>query len=210
MSNWDESSPQNTDRYQDAAGVLRSLKTVLSSNLSQSMYWPGTAGGSAASAGQMLLGAARTFYDAQSNYSTPSPVTQGTLFQNNNVAGGSIGPRLFGATTASGATYFLGTNRLVEQQQWPGQTARWVVSTGTSTVSSGQTIAFGPTYDQPPLVDLGLRVDLGSRGTAATVSVRTSTTTCFRLNVSDISSVQTVFGTAGEYVCWMSEGTVTF
>ncbi len=207
---WDESSPQNTDRYQDAALALRSLKTVISSNLSQSVYWPGTAGGSVASAGQLVLGATRAFYAAQSAYSVPSPVTQGTLFASNNLAGGSIGPRLFGATTVSGATLFLGTNRLVEGLTWPGQTARWVVSTGTSVVSSGNTIAYGVTYDVRPLVDLGLRVQLSSEVSAAVVSIRTSTTTNFRLNVSNGSGHETGFSNPGDYVCWISEGTATF
>src|SRR3990167_196557 len=146
MIRWDESEPVDSGAYSQTAIRLRSLKTDLATGVSQSMEWPGLGGGSAASAGQMKKGTFRAYYAPLSQLSNPSLGTTGRLFVASDTS------QLFGFPVASStSTMLLGSARLMEGLTHPGPTARWVVSSGTTTGDIA-TIAYGVTYAVVPSV----------------------------------------------------------
>ncbi len=225
MIPWDESAPQNTDRYQDLAGVLRSLKTNLSGALGSSFYWPGTAGGSAASAGQALPGSIRAFYAAQSAYSAPSSSSSGALFVASDTS------RLFGG--GSSLSLFLGSASAVEGATLPGGArVRWVTSLTTGAVvdvngtfgTSDQTIVnvvwsngnfpAAAGYDVAPVANVGLWLETpGGKHAVQGMMISTSTITTggasFVLSVLSRATTGPSVSTCTVHVLVIGQGTLT-
>ena len=189
---WDEAAPANTDNAGTGDDVLRSLKTNIAGGLSQSMYWPGTGGGSTASAGQMKPGAARTFFAAQSLVSANS---DGCLMVASDTS------RLFGVGS-TGSTFFGGA-RSIEHATLPLGNTRWVVS--GQTVPNGTNTALPVTFNTVPHVTLSLLTSATTYG-AAVISALTAggvTVDVYRAGGAAYAS-----GVWSVYV--LSSGTVTF
>ncbi len=159
------------------------------------MYWPGSGGGSAASAGQMIPGAARAFFDVQSRVSANS---DGCLMQTSDTS------RLFGVN--SNGTMFLGGAFTLEQAVHPGaNTARWVLASGTTT---GSLISFGVTYNGLPAVTVSLQTTVTSGSTIGVPVMISVTPTTATPVVYNLAGAQ--FGVGTWLFHWQSLGTVTF
>ena len=124
---WDESRPVDSDQFAGFAAETRSLKSALAIGLAETLQWPGSGGGSAASAGSVNPGTARLYYDVQSNLSVPTRAWIGWQGSAASGAGAFVASdtsRLFSATV-SNDTRFLGSARLLETANVPpSQTVR--------------------------------------------------------------------------------------
>ena len=148
---WNESAPANSDNAGTADDELRSLKSNIAGGRSQSMYWPGSGGGSTASAGQMKPGAARTFFAAQSLVSANS---DGCLMVASDTS------RLF--AVGSGGSVFLGGSRTIEHVTLPLGNSRWVVS--GQTIPNATNTAFSVAFDVVPRVVFSLETSAATFG----------------------------------------------
>ena len=171
---WNEAAPADSDVASGGDDEIRSLKVAIADGLEPSVYWPGSGGGSAASAGVMKPGAARTHYAAASALSANA---NGTLMFASDTS------RLY-HVGAAGAI-FLGSPFALEHVQNPGTNAHWVTQSGVG--NNGSTITFAVTYGATPvayasayttasviglvvvsaLSDLGLQVSVYSTSTVA-------------------------------------------
>ena len=128
---WDETKPADADGAYTAASALRSLKSNIAGGLSTAIYWPGTGGSSAASAGLPLPGVWRAFYGVESLVST---YADGALYITSDTS------RLFGV--GSGGTMLLGSSRMIEYATAPSSPKNhWVLSSGT--LSPGASFSAG-------------------------------------------------------------------
>lgn len=139
---WDETSPADADAAGSAAGALRSLKANLASGLSVCMNWPGSGGGSVASAGVPKIGSTRAYFGPESQVST---VADGALMLTSDTS------RLFAVNSAT--TVFLGGSRLVESSVTTGLSSndRYVLLTGAGLVN-GSVLTYGVTFATAPIV----------------------------------------------------------
>ena len=196
---WVETEPSDSSGANLGATELRSLKTTLATALANAMYWPGSGGASAASAGLPLPGMWRAFFGPQSAVSANA---DGSLYVTSDTS------RLFG--TGSAGTMFLGSAQALEQAAVPGGNARWVLSSGTAVASSA--FSYGSVSSgalQSPLIYNGLPVVTFSVTTSGTtvlvgniVALSTTGATVVVYNLAGAPSVSTVY--------WQSLGTVTF
>ena len=188
---WDEAAPADGDAASSGDDALRSLKTNISGGLSTSMYWPGTGAGSAASAGIMKPGAARTFYGAESAVSAA---------QNGQLMYASDTSRLWYVGT-SGPVY-LGGQYGIEAASNPKAGARWQMASGVS--RNGGLIPFGVTYGAPPQVT----ISAVTSGSVGGISVVTGvSTTGFYSSVYD--ETNTLYTALSAWsIHWLSLGTV--
>lgn len=196
---WDENAPVDSDAYAGEAGALRSLKSTLATALANTFYWPGSGGGSAASAGQIPLGSARAFYGG-------TPVTLGSTSSTGvllEVVGSGPAPDHFDVgrvyEIGSATTRMIGSNRALEGKLVPPTGTRGALSTGT--VNTLGRAVFGITFGAVPTV---LVTDVS--GTNVT-PVLTAVTTSYAS-----VAVYAYDGSAGNSagVHWMSLGTVAF
>jgi hypothetical protein len=191
VTTWVETNPPNTEAASLGDDALRSVKVSIAEGLSTSMYWPGTGGGSAASAGIMKPGAARTFYGTQSQVSAAQ---QGQLMVTSDTSRlyyvGNTGP------------VYLGGQFGMECSANPGVGARWVMDSGSST--NGRLITFQQSYAVAPRVVLGNAV-------AGAISILPSVvsgvgTSGFTFTAYDVQG--SAQGTDTVTSMWMSLGTV--
>lgn len=196
---WQEGEPQDGEAYSGFPGRTRSLKSNLAYGLKEVMQWPGTGGGSLASAGELKPGSFRALMGTESSYSVPSVNTPGDLFLSSNSS------MLMSHGVPSASTMRLGGVRLVEHVTFPGQTRRWVFSSGT--LESGGGVSFGVVYDAPPRVQVSIFSNLDSLDTFA-IALPTNVTvggfTPAVLNEGGTGSG------VGVILHWLSHGTVTF
>ncbi len=139
---WDENSPADGDGAGTAASALRGLKANLATGLAGAMYWPGSGGGSASSAGVPIPGSTRIFYGTESQVSA---LANGALMYASDTS------RLWAVN--SGDTVFLGGARVIESSVTTGlnTNARYVFVTGSGLINSSvQT--YGLTFLSSPVV----------------------------------------------------------
>ena len=196
---WNESEPSDSSGANLGATELRSLKTTLATALANALYWPGSGGASAASAGLPLPGKWRAFFGPQSAVSANA---DGSLYVTSDTS------RLFG--TGSAGTMFLGSAQALEQAAVPGGNARWVLSSGTAvassafsygSVSSG-TLQSPLTYNGLPVVTFSLTTSTQTVLVGVLSALGTGSATVVAYNLAGAPSVSTVY--------WQSLGTVTF
>lgn len=188
---WDENAPADGDAASAGDDALRSLKTNISGGLGTSMYWPGTAGGSAASAGIMKPGAARTFVG---NESAVSAAQAGQLMYASNTS------RLW-YVGVDGPVY-LGGQFGIECAANPGEGARWHMASGTGTPAAK--ISYGVTYGTAPVVMASV---LTSASAGLMSSITGIETDGFYVGVYNKSGVLYTSAAAAS-VYWTSLGTV--
>jgi len=187
---WDENAPADADAASSGDDAIRSLKTNLSGGLGTSMYWPGTAGGSAASAGEMKLGAARTFYAAES---AVSKAQDGQLMYTSDKSRlwyvGTTGPVLVGGQFC------------VASAVNPGAGARWQLDSGVT--FSGGWVPFNVTYGVAPKVTVSLDTTLSKGALSCVTGVGTTGFYCSAYNAENV-----LYAASAYSVRWMSLGTV--
>lgn len=188
---WDENAPANGDAASAGDDAIRSLKTNVSGGLGTSMYWPGTAGGSAASAGIMKPGAARTFYAAES---AVSAAQDGQLMYASDTS------RLwYVGTTGPG---FIGGQFGIECASNPGSLARWVLDSGLT--GNGRTCTFSQTYGAAPRV---FALPAVTPSDVVVPVVTATSTTTFRIDAYNASFA--TYSADATNVYWFSIGTVS-
>ena len=196
---WNEAEPSDSSAANLGATELRSLKTTLATALANAMYWPGSGGASAASAGLPLPGKWRAFFGPQS---AVSAYADGALYVTSDTS------RLFGV--GSGGTMFLGSAQALEQAAVPGGNARWVLSSGTAVASSA--FSYGSVSSgalQSPLTYNGLPVVTYSL-TSSSVTVLVGVITSLGLGGATIAAYNLAGSPSVSTVYWQSLGTVTF
>jgi len=187
---WDEAAPADGDAASSGDDAIRSLKTNISGGLGTSMYWPGTAGDSAASAGVMLPGAARTFYAAES---AVSAAQDGQLMYASDTS------RLYYVGT-TGPSY-LGGQFGVDHALDPKPGYRWHLASGVS--FSGGLISYGVTYATAPVVVASLNTTAAEGALSVLTGVGTTGFYCEAYDETNTKHSASAFS-----VYWQSIGTV--
>jgi len=139
---WNEASPADTDGAGTAASALRSLKANLATGLATSVYWPGSGGASAASAGWPKIGTARPLYGTQSQVSA---YADAFLMLTSDTS------RLFAVNSAS--TVFLGGSRVIESSTTSmAVNTHYILATGQ--LQNSVVGGYGVTFTQAPALIL--------------------------------------------------------
>ncbi len=199
LRNWSESLPSDDSLVVKAPGYTRSIWRDITTGLSESLFWPGSGGGSVASQGELRPGATKTWFAPESDNSYEASATHRSrmffasdtsrLFIHN----ASTTTRFYGSPFFSEhATYFEGAT-------WQERTGSYTTNTGgTGLTRSGTVNIVGIAYAGVPLVftytnntDVFVAADAGGLG---------SFTTQFRSFVSGAAGATTVR--------WTSLGTV--
>lgn len=209
---WSETTPLASSNASSGDDELRSFMTNVARGLQPAFYWPGSGGGSAASAGQSQPGNMRMVRVATS---VATRADNGFLQLNSTrVAiehiGTWIGPlghsnmlHVSSSTTAGGGL------------SWP-QASRWLMQTGSFTVTSSgssftQAVSFASAFIGTPTFVSALQTDDGVGGLVqgaryiCAVQAGSLTSTGFIATVSSITS-----GSATGTVGWFSLGTAAF
>lgn len=192
---WTEGAPGSRSDVSAGAQAIRDLKVAFADGVEPSMYWPGSGGGSAASAGEMRLGTFRTYVAAASAVSVGSDT--GRLLVTSDTS-------RFYAIQPSHQTFMVGGTRVLEA--WPSARSsfRWVLSSGTLT--PGSVVTFGVTYGGLPVVAFAQPYGVvGNVPIALGVEYLSATT--FFASAHTLSGVTWSRFTGG-YSDWMSLGTV--
>jgi hypothetical protein len=143
--NWDEALPSDASRVGVAPPDLRSLWTSIGAGVGEELFFPGSGGGSQASAGELKPGSTRAFLGAQSASSNDA-TNLGKLFLSSNstfllLYESAETHRVGGAGTLSHGSQPLG--------------GVWVEQRGTaSDISDGNTagVSLGTAYSVTPEV----------------------------------------------------------
>ena len=204
---WDESLPTDSDYYSGLAKSVRDLKVTLATALANSMNWPGSGGGSVASAGIFNSpGRTYAFLDSAGTGAIAGPAAN-SLYSNttgallietglNSVDSGVVF-RLFDITSTK--TNLLGSSLAVENGVPVKEGVRWAQDGGLTTTGA---ITFGPSYGVAPVV-----VAINADGTNLTPIVTAVTTSAASVRVytynGTLASSSTVFWTSiGTVVGW--------
>ena len=224
---WSGSTPGDDASMQTIDNSARTTKTQFAKGIGNCAYWPGSsnsAGNSAASSGEMLLGAHRfhrlhsaiydTFaggspngylglFSALASGTAPKTPESNVYLQHT----GSENTHMLGGTgTEEVIAAFLGSDQVRSFQT----RERWVVDEGEFSVTDAdlganainQAVTFNVTYGAPPWVFLSTNSAGGTRG------VDLVTTTGF---TSRFSSIVAGAGEPGTVVFqWRSEGTIAY
>jgi hypothetical protein len=208
VPNWTDDLILGTSAASAGDDELRSFMTQLASGISASFIWPGSGGGSAASAGESRYGNARC---AHSGNVTPSGVGNGYLSINtNHVSLHHIG------TTWQG---LLGHSSLADHG--PGAIlpsfSRWLIQSGISNLGSSSatsfgtiTVSFTSVYDSiPPFVQITMRQSSLTLQSGYLVNLSTVTTGGFTSSYSALGATGLGFGSGVPFLVWESQGSVT-
>lgn len=194
---WDESSPGDGDLLGQGASAIRGLKENVALGVTPSMYWPGSGGGSAASAGVMRLGSLRAFYETNSLLSLGADT--GRLFYASDVS------RLY-YVNSSVSTLAVGHAWGIEKSASDATSVRYVVSTGTTYAGAGP--SFPVTYAGIPQVLLSF-VTLQTEPTyPVAVRIDSITPTGFTVSGWSLDESNEWAQVSGFWIDWMSIGTV--
>lgn len=126
---WVEAVPSGTSAVGYEPPHVRSIWTALSTGLVTSLAWDGSGGGSAASRGELLPGASRAYFAAQSASSSAVTAT-------------ALARAFFASNTShllvyeSAGTFLAGSPYCVEHATTPGANTVWVRQSGETFVSS--------------------------------------------------------------------------
>jgi len=127
---WFETAPSETSLASLVDDELRSMQTAIALGLSESFYWPGSGGGSAASAGEAKLGSLR-FARAGTSARTGGFAEGFILLDSNRVSLHHIGP--------SNTTYILAHANMLDRGGGVGDApfgSRWVQGGGTAALGT--------------------------------------------------------------------------
>ena len=200
---WRESKPASGDKLSELPSVLTAQAIAFRQGIEKHSFWTDSSGASAGiprlSLNSFGPGAARAFYDLESNLSSDVSATKplaGRLFV-------AADTRRFYGYTSNTTVSLGGTQAVVYQTPTLVSDARILVQTGSASVSgSATTIAFSIAYSQAPTLQVTpLSTSNQSMYTAAILA---STTTNFTALVRN----QWGGGTVATTLLWRSHGTV--
>lgn len=198
--------PADLDFVSDTPEILRSVKSAISSILSQHFFWTDNSGTSAgepryAPTSAKVPGTARAYYGPRSAVSNPG--RPGTMMvvsdESKLVVFDSSGSAVIGGINHGGVAGVRSAN------------CRWVVATGSAyTNNAGNSfiskIAFGVTYDVPPVVTVSASTDWTATGKRIIPSISTIITTSHFSAGIQCGDGNFSAGT----ILWHSVGTVSF
>ena len=187
---WTEGSPGSKSDMSAGAQAVRDLKVAIADGVEPSMYWPGSGGGSAASAGVMRLGTFRTYYAAASNVSLGAD-TGRVFYASDTSRVYVIQPSVDSLPVLSGYA--------PEHPRSVASTARWVISSGT--LASGSVTTFPSAYGAVPMVWTNMYQ------LAGTTTVESLSATSFLASMHTSDGTNWSRGT-DHWVEWISLGTV--
>lgn len=137
ISNWTEGLPSDTSLVVKGPAYMRSIWQSVAVGLDESLYWPGSGGGSNASQGELKPGASKAWFAAKSASSDGASAThRGRPFIASDES--QLYTYLW-ETTASGRTQLIGTPFLQEHETYFDR-AYWLEKSGsfvTTPVSAG-------------------------------------------------------------------------
>lgn len=165
---WTETVPSNSSLVGNAPKDFKSVWTALAFGMATEHYFPGSGGGSDASAGELLPGASRCFVDLKSKSSAPNSQYTGRFFLDTDNS------RLYAYESA--ATYMVGSSWYNEHAT-DASTSYWVRTSGSIVgVGTGS----GTTAATFPLLFLSApTVTLSGSNTSWAVSIVSTTTAGF-------------------------------
>ena len=201
---WDESAPGDAGQLSQGAGAIRGLKVAIADGVEPSMYWPGSGGGSAASAGVMTLGTFRTGYGVASAVSISADVDSNPLGR---LYYASDTSRVYSIQTSMDSLAVL-SGYAIGHPQSLLSTARWVVSRGT--VQLGNTATFGPTYNGIPRVLASMTTTVKTPSFPVNVKIDSITATQFTPSGYSVTDLGGWAAVTGPIVDWLSIGSVSF
>lgn len=202
---WNRAFPSSTSTGGDVVLDWQSMMTNIASGLSASFYWPGSGGGSSASAGEAKLGSLRM---ARNSFVAKGPYGDGYLQMNS--ASGAAG---YTSVAHIGSTWtgLVSHNAMLDYASGGSfpQTWRWFVQEGSlklpSSSASTITFTFPTKYSvAPPFVAIST-VSVGNGGAPKVFAgvLNASVTT------SQFSSVYSTNESSTSFLLlWRSEGTV--
>jgi len=196
---WDESAPEDGGLLSQGADVIRDLKAQIALGVSESMYWPGSGGGSAASAGVMKPGTFRAGYGVRSALSLGAD-TGRMYFESGSREGYLLQPSVDSLQVLSGYA--------IEHPQSCVSTARWVVSHGTA--SAGEAKSFGVTYNGIPRVTVSLVTTQETPTWPAAVKLDAVSATAFTASCFTVTEVGGWGSELALVLNWLSIGSVAF
>lgn len=203
---WSDGLTLGTSNASAGDDELRSIMTSIASGLQPSFYWPGTGGGSLASAGESQPGNARAA--RAGNSAVTGGYGDGYLLLNTN----HISLHHIGSTWTAMLAHASMLDHDGSVSAPSLATARWVTQAGSfslSSTSDGQvgqkTVSFTSSYDTFPLVFVTVQQPTLSSGYLVNVSslVTQSTATMFTSTYSGVATVVSV-----ATVHWESSGTM--
>jgi len=168
------------------------------------MYWPGSGGGSAASAGVMKLGTFRTGYGVASAVSTSADVDDGPLGR---LYYASDTSRVYSIQTSSDSVAIL-SGYAIEHPQSVVSTARWVVSSGTA--APGTAKSFGVTYNGVPFVQASWVTTTKTPTIPLAIKLDAVSATEFTPSAYSITDEGVWDAYVGGQINWLSIGTVSW
>lgn len=199
---WTETKPAAGDPLNELVSILTSQAILFRQGIEKHSFWTDSSGLSAgiprqsgASAGP---GAARAFYDVESNLSSALSASKplaGRLFVS------SDGSRLWGYS--SGDTIPLGGTKAIVWKTTAVTDSRVLVQMGSLSLSgSVVTTAFATAYSRQPFVQFGYLP--ASSDSECLASVVSSSTTMFAAVARNVWGA----GNTAQTVMWRSHGTV--
>ena len=191
---WAESVPSNASLVGNAPVDFKSVWTSIALGMATEHFYPGSGGGSDASAGILRPGGSKCFVGNRSDSSVQNSQYTGRLFLDR------TNSRLYAYDSAG--TYLVGTSWYEEMATDAGGTAYWARSAGAvasvPTGSSTTVVALPLTYGAAP------RIVITSSNASWYFCLVTSTTTNF---TSCFSTLAGASGTAT--LNWQSLGTLS-
>lgn len=200
---WRESVPDEGDDLKAGAGAIRDLKTQFASGVSASMFWPGSGGSTAASAGIMQKGSFRAYVALTSAHSASDvdALPLGKLFYASDTS------RFFSLVTSTDSLAPL-SGLAIEHPQSLVTTARWVVSAGTTYI--GAAVTFPVTYLGIPVVFLSHHTKQVIPKWPMTAKLDTVSATQFVPSSHSIDGAGNWQAETGGWVEWLSLGSVAW
>ena len=171
---WKETLPSDGSAVGRSPEEIRAHIQNTAKGLGEWVYWPGSGGGSEASAGQLKPGASRPFYAAESAISNPGPQH---LFLASDTT------RLFFFVSAE--TLLAGSIRYLEHKDDPGVDTLWAFQGGSTPLaySSATTIVTFTT----PFVTYPV-VTLTSSISGVNLAAYSVTSTALNITARDVSA----------------------
>jgi len=150
--NWIEGQPSNDSLVVKAPRFLRETWRATSLGLAESLFWPGSGGGSNVSQGELKPGASKAFFAAASaSSSAASESHRGKLFMSSDESRLLVYDSAY--TAIAGTPFLIEHETYFEDAQWVEHFGSYVTNTGGGVIGGTVTLT-GTSYAGVPLVIL--------------------------------------------------------
>ncbi len=190
--NWIEGQPSNDSLVVKAPRFVRDTWIATAQGLAESLFWPGSGGGSAASQGELKPGTARAFFEAASASSNIASAShRGKLFMSSDESRLLVYDSII--TNLAGTPFLIEHETYFAGATWVEHFGSYATDTGGTNIAGDVTLT-GVSYAGVPIVILM------SDNTTHRFQLTSVTGTNFRSNVSGPAGSNTYH--------WVSLGTV--